>query len=213
MPPVTKNLLIINALVYVAIYINEPFMIQAFALFCPPSVFFRPWQPLTHLFMHGGFFHLFLNMWSLWMFGSVLESSIGSRKFSVFYFLSGFGAAGLHLLVQHLQAGFLLNAAGAGAYYALLNTPTVGASGAIYGLLIGYAMLYPDSILRLVFPPIALKAKWFVLIFGALELITGIVGTADGVAHFAHLGGMVIGLLLILFWRKTGRIYDREAWF
>ena len=212
-PPVTRNLLIINVILFIATLINEDFMVRTFALFYPSSYFFRPWQIVTHMFMHGGYAHIFFNMWSLWMFGSVLEQAIGSRKFGVYYFISGFGAVALHLFVQHLQAQPLLEANNLQAYYSLINTPTLGASGAVYGILIGYAMLYPDSILTLIFPPISLKAKWFILIFAIIELATGVFGTMDGVAHFAHLGGMLIGFLLMLWWKRSRRLYDRELWF
>jgi membrane associated rhomboid family serine protease len=163
-------------------------------MFFPTSPFFHWWQPVTHMFMHGGFWHIFLNMWCLLMFGSALERSIGSRKFVLFYFVAGLGAVAVHTLVQYLQGP-------------ILNVPTLGASGAIYGIQIGYAMLYPNDIWTLVFPPVSLKAKWFVLIFIAIELFTGITGTADGVAHFAHLGGALFGFLLMLYWKKTGKIY------
>ncbi len=211
-PPVTRNLLIINVILFAATLINEEFMVKTFAMFYPASYFFRPWQIITHMFMHGGVWHIFFNMWSLWMFGSVLEQAIGSKKFGVYYFLSGLGAVALHTFVQYLQVAPLLEAGNMPAYYALVNTPTLGASGAVYGILIGYALLYPDSILTLVFPPISLKAKWFILIFAAIELVTGVLGTADGIAHFAHLGGMVVGGLLMWWWKRSRRLYDRDLW-
>ena len=209
-PPVTKNILAINVLLFIAMLINEQFMVQYFAMFYPASPFFRPWQVITHMFMHGGFWHIFFNMYTLFIFGTVLERSLGSRKFLIFYFVTGLGAVALHTGVEWLQAVSYLTAgtpAAAAAYPRLLYTPTLGASGAIYGVLIGYAMLYPDSILTLIFPPISLKAKWFVLIFAAIELLTGVTGTNDGVAHFAHLGGMLFGWLLIRWWRKRGKLY------
>lgn len=215
LPPVTRNLIAINLIVFVATLINEDFIIRTFALFYPASPLFRPWQLLTHMFVHGGFWHIFFNMYTLFIFGMVLERAIGSRKFLVFYLLTGLGAMALHTGVQYLQT---LSYARAGAiiatqaYQNLLMTPTVGASGAIYGVLIGYAMLYPDSILTLIFPPISLKAKWFVLIFAAIELGTGIYGTMDGIAHFAHLGGMLFGWLLILWWKWNRRLYDHDKW-
>ena len=211
-PPVTRNLLIINVILFAATLINEEFMVKTFAMFYPASYFFRPWQIITHMFMHGGVWHIFFNMWSLWMFGSVLEQAIGSKKYGVYYFLSGLGAVALHTFVQYLQVAPLLEAGNMAAYYALVNTPTLGASGAVYGILIGYALLYPDSILTLVFPPISLKAKWFILIFAAIELVTGVLGTADGIAHFAHLGGMVVGGLLMWWWKRSRRLYDRDLW-
>lgn len=212
-PPVTRNLLIINVIMFIATLINEDFMIRTFAMFYPTSYFFRPWQIVTHMFMHGGMWHIFFNMWSLWMFGNVLEQAVGSRKFGVFYFASGLGAVALHTFVQFLQLQPLLADGNMSAYYGLVNTPTLGASGAVYGILIGYAMMYPNSVLTLVFPPVSLKAKWFVLIFAAIELFTGVFGTMDGVAHFAHLGGMLIGWLLITWWKRSGRLFDHDSWF
>ena len=195
-PAATRNLFLINAIMFIATCINQNFMIGTFAMFYPTSPFFHWWQPVTHMFMHGGFWHIFLNMWCLLMFGSALERSIGSKMFVLFYFVAGLGAVAVHTLVQYLQGP-------------MLNVPTLGASGAIYGIQIGYAMLYPNDIWTLVFPPVSMKAKWFVLIFIAIELFTGITGTADGVAHFAHLGGALFGFLLMLYWKKTGKVYKR----
>ena len=209
-PPVTKNLIAINLLLFIATLVNEQFMVQNFAMFYPASPFFRPWQIVTHIFMHGGFWHIFFNMYTLFIFGTVLERSLGSQKFLIFYFVTGLGAVALHTGVEWLQATSYLSSgtpAAVAGYQRLLYTPTLGASGAIYGVLIGYAMLYPDSVLTLIFPPVSLKAKWFVLIFAAIELFTGVAGTSDGVAHFAHLGGMLFGWLLIRWWRKRGRLY------
>ena len=213
-PVVTKNLLIVNILFFVATLVNEDFMVRTFALFYPASPYFRWWQPLTHMFMHGGFWHIFFNMYALLIFGSVVERTIGTRKFIVFYFLCGFGAVLMHLGVEYLQVSHYLSLGqeGAAGYYSILRTPTLGASGAVYGVLIGYAMLYPNAVLTLIFPPIPLKAKWWVLIFAAIELLTGITGTADGIAHFAHLGGMLIGALLIYIWRKSGSLWRPDQW-
>jgi len=218
-PPVTKNLIIINifALLFtIAFERRGDFMIQYFALFYPASPYFHFWQYITYMFMHGGFWHLFFNMYSLFIFGSVLERVWGTKKFLIFYFVCGLGAAAVHTGIQGIEAVILEKQIAAGAagavakYHALMATPTVGASGAIYGLLLGYGMLYPDSRLTLIFPPVSLKAKWFVMIFAAIELFTGVTGTAEGVAHFAHLGGMIFGLLLILYWKKTHRLYQYE---
>ena len=215
-PRVTKNLIIVNIIVYLATLVNEPLMIKTFALFYPASQMFRWWQPVTHLFMHGGFWHLFFNMYTLYIFGCVVERMIGERKFLWFYFLCGLGAAALHCGVEYLQAVGYLNAiangtAGAAQAYATLKMiPTVGASGAIYGVLIAYAMLFPDSRLTLLFPPVTLKARTMVLIFIGIELLTGLTGTGGGVAHFAHLGGALFGFLLIRWWRSQGTLFDRE---
>jgi len=211
-PEVTKNLIIINLILFVATLFGEDFMVGTFAMFFPASPYFRWWQVITHMFMHGGFWHIFFNMYTLFIFGTVLERAIGSRKFLVFYFITGLGAVALHTGVEYLQALSYASSGNTAALQALYMTPTVGASGAIYGVLIGYAMMYPDSILTLIFPPVSLKAKWFVLIFAGIELLTGVTGTADGVAHFAHLGGMLIGWLLMLYWKKSHRIWDRDRW-
>ena len=170
---------------------------------------------MTHMFMHGGFWHLFFNMYTLYIFGSVLERVWGPKKFLTFYFVTGLGAAAIHTGVEWIQMqGWLAQAAEGSksalmAIHSLKMTPTVGASGAIYGVLMGYAMLYPDSILTLIFPPISLKAKWFVLIFAAIELLTGVTGTGGGIAHFAHLGGLIFGYILIRVWKKKGTLYSR----
>ena len=174
---------------------------------------FHPYQLVTHMFMHGGFWHILFNMYTLWMFGSVLERMIGERKYLIFYFVCGLGAVALHLGVEYLQAQTWLASGSAGAlqsYADLQRTPTVGASGAIYGVIIGYAMLFPESRLTLLFPPVTLSAKWMVIIFAAIELLTGVTGTAANVAHFAHLGGMLFGWLLITYWKKKGTLFDRK---
>ncbi len=202
-PVVTRNILLINIIMYIATAINENFMVQTFAMFFPKSPYFHYWQIITHMFMHGGFMHIFFNMYTLLIFGMVLERTIGPKKFLLFYMVTGLGAAALHTGVEYLQT---LNEVPV-LYERLLYTPTLGASGAVYGVLLGYAMLYPNNVLTLIFPPISLKAKWMVLIFALIELATGIFGTADGIAHFAHLGGMFFGWLLIFYWRKTGKLF------
>lgn len=194
-PRVTRNLIAVNVMVFLATLVNREAMMNSFALFFPMSHSFHWWQVVTHMFMHDGIWHIFFNMYALYIFGSVVEQVIGSRKFLIFYFVCGLGAAALHLLVEYLT---------------LSPIPTVGASGAIYGVLIAYASLFPDSKLTLIFPPISLSAKSWVLIFAAIELFTGVMGTSDGVAHFAHLGGMLIGWLLIKFWRKQGTLFRRD---
>jgi len=213
MPTAVKNIIIINVLVYLVTTLKSGFMYENFALFYPTSPFFHWWQPVTHMFMHGGFWHLFFNMYTLFIFGSVLERVWGMKKFLLFYFVTGLGAAAVHTGVEWIQMTHWMSQAAEGSMaaqasiHALKMTPTVGASGAIYGLLMGYAMLYPDSVMRLIFPPIALKAKWFVLIFAAIELLTGVTGTGGGIAHFAHLGGLIFGFLLIMYWKKKRTLY------
>ena len=214
LPTVTKNLIIINVIIFLASLVNENFMIGTFALFYPTSMYFHWWQVITHMFMHGGFWHIFFNMYTLLIFGCVVERIIGSKKFLLFYFICGLGAVALHLGVEYLQMQSYMQGAALGNATAIQNialiknTPTVGASGAIYGVLMGYAMLFPESRMTLLFPPVTLSAKWMVVIFAAIELFTGVTGISAGIAHFAHLGGMLIGWLMILSWRKRGVLFD-----
>ena len=194
-PKAVKHIILINVLMLVLTYLNNPLMSKWFAL-NPISFIWKPWQLVTYMFMHGGFGHLFFNMYTLFIFGSVLENVWGTKKFLTFYFVTGIGAALVNIGVQYLTGSFAL---------------TVGASGAIYGILMGYAMLYPDSTLTLLFPPVSMKAKWFVLIFAGIELLLGISNNpADNVAHFAHLGGLVFAFLLLMFWKKRRRLYGRN---
>lgn len=214
-PTAIKNIIIINVLIMIMTSLNENFMYETFALFYPTSPFFHWWQPVTHMFMHGGFWHLFFNMYTLYIFGSVLERVWGTKKFLIFYFVTGIGAALIHTGVEWIQMQSYMSQAAEGsgaalsAIHAVKMTPTVGASGAIYGVLMGYAMLYPDSVLTLIFPPVSMKAKWFVLIFAGIELLTGVTGTGGGIAHFAHLGGLIFGFLLIWYWKKKRTLYSR----
>lgn len=194
-PKAVKHIILINVLMLVLTYLNNPLMSKWFAL-NPITFLWKPWQLVTYMFMHGGLGHLFFNMYTLFIFGSVLENVWGTKKFLTFYFVTGIGAALVNIGVQYLTGSFAL---------------TVGASGAIYGILMGYAMLYPDSRLTLLFPPVSMKAKWFVLIFAGIELLLGISNNpADNVAHFAHLGGLIFAFLLIMFWKKKHRLYGRN---
>jgi len=213
MPPVIKNLVIINALMLLITYLTGNFMYEKFSLFYFESPLFKPYQLITHMFMHGGFVHLFFNMYSLIIFGVVLEQVWGSKRFFIYYMVTGLGAAFLHSLVLYIDASSLSKAVELGNQVAmqklelLYSTPTVGASGAVYGVLLAYGMLFPNNVLQLIFPPVALKAKWFVLIFGAIELFLGISNTGGNVAHFAHLGGMIFGYILIRYWKKRNKMY------
>lgn len=148
---------------------------------------FAPWQLLTYGFLHGGFGHLFFNMFALYMFGLPIEQAWGTKRFVIFYLVCIVGAG----LVQ------LLTAAVTGDIY-----PTIGASGGVFGLLLAFGMMYPNQRIMLLIPPVPIKAKWFVLGYGALTLFFGVTGTMAGVAHFAHLGGMLFGLGLILYWGR-----------
>jgi membrane associated rhomboid family serine protease len=211
-PPVTRTILIINVIMFVATLVNEPFMIKTFAMFYPASPLFRWWQPLTHMFMHGGWWHILFNMYTLVMFGMVVERVLGTKKFLILYFVTGLGAVALHTGVEWLDIRRLAASASMVAQsdvIDMLRTPMVGASGAVYGVLVAFAMLYPEARMTLIFPPVTLDAKWMVAIFIGIELITGITGTQVGIAHFAHLGGALFGFLLILYWRKRGELWRR----
>ena len=212
-PPVTRNLIIVNVLLFIATLVNENYMIGTFGLFYPTSPYFRWWQVITHMFMHGGFWHIFFNLYTLFIFCMVVENILGSKKFVLFYFVCGLGAAGLQIGTQYIEMQAFINAGTQQALESMAQlkvTPTVGASGAIYGVLLAYAMLFPNSKMTLIFPPVTLSAKWMVIVFAAIELFTGVVGWVDGVAHFAHLGGMLIGWLMILWWKKRGVLFNKS---
>ena len=175
--PVVKNLIIANCVALLATTLL-PFgdlIIEHFALFNVESPYFRSYQVFTYMFLHGGFSHLFFNMFALWMFGRTLEWRLGSQRFLTYYMICGIGAALLQLGVGYAEYQHALAATGSMAYR-LLGVPTVGASGAVYGLLLAFGVLYPNQMIMLIFPPIALKAKWFVVIYGLLELFFGLSG-------------------------------------
>ena len=151
----------------------------------PWQLNFQPWQLISYGFLHGGFNHLFFNMFALWMFGLPIERMWGSRKFAEYYFICILGAGLVQLLVQYLSGG---------------NYPTIGASGAVFGLLLAYGVTWPNNKLLLIFFPVPIKAKWFVLIYGAAELIFGVTGAMPQVAHYAHLGGLFFGAGLLWRW-------------
>ena len=262
LPTVVKNLLIINGLCFLAyvvlagrglINLNE-----TLGLYYPESKLFKPYQLISHVFMHGSFMHLFFNMFSLWMFGNVLENYWGPKRFFIYYFVTAFGAAALHIGVNAFEViqmkdaiAAYISAPGYDAFLTLqdkldpalmdnsyfqsfmrewqmqkdnpqliqgsieitdamiqrkINVPTVGASGAVFGLLLAFGMLFPNTELIMLFFPFPIKAKYFVMIYGALELFQGISNNpTDNVAHFAHLGGMLFGFILIKIWNKTNR--------
>jgi len=199
LPPVTRNLLIANVVVFLLQQVAGPLMLQYFALWPwgPDHLFreadgllsigFRPWQVVTYAFMHGGLEHIAFNMLALYMFGGTIERTFGSRHFIVYYFVCAVVAAVAQLFVVHwFTHGFY---------------PTVGASGAIFGLLLAFGMLYPREKVMLMFLPIPMPAWLFVIGYAAVELVLGVTGTQAGVAHFAHLGGMLGGIVLIQYWR------------
>lgn len=185
MPPVTQALLLINVAIFCLDYFMGPWFGRLFALW-PIDGGFLPWQVVSYAFLHGSVMHLFFNMFGLWMFGSELERIWGAKRYLQFYFASLLAAAGMQLLVTMLL----------GSPY-----PTVGASGALFGLLLAFGMMFPNRTIMPLFPPIPMKAKTFVIVFGGLELLLGVTGTQSGVAHFAHLGGMLGGYLMIRYWR------------
>jgi membrane associated rhomboid family serine protease len=148
---------------------------------------FQLFQLVTYSFLHGSVMHLLLNMYALWLFGSRMENVWGSRAFTIYYFVCVLGAGLAQLLVSSVSGGFY---------------PTIGASGGVFGLLLAFGMRFPNEVLILIFPPVPLKAKWFVTIYAAIELWAGVTGSEAGVAHFAHLGGMLFGFILILYWRR-----------
>ena len=156
--------------------------------YTPP---FRAWQIISYAFLHGGMAHLFFNMFALYMFGSEIERLLGRQRYLIYYFACVIGAAATQLLVGWLSAG--------------PSAPTVGASGGIFGLLLAFGLAFPQRKLMLIFPPIPMPAWLFVTLYGVLELVLGVTGTNQGVAHFAHLGGMAAGFVLILFWRLRPR--------
>lgn len=185
LPPVTQALLLIN----VAAFCLQSFLGNWFTgllALWPVNQGFMPWQLVTYAFLHGGLTHIFFNMLGLWMFGSDLERLWGPKRFLQFYFASVLTAAATQLLFAALS----------GAVY-----PTIGASGGLFGLLLGFGMMFPNRMIMPLFPPIPMKAKIFVAIFGGLELLFGVTGTLEGVAHFAHLGGMLGGFLMIRYWQ------------
>lgn len=233
MPPVTKNLLIINVLVWAFMALSPSSVSmridELLGLHYISSPAFRVWQPLTYMFVHGGLTHLFFNMFALMMFGAVIEMTISSRRFVLYYLICGLGAALFQEVVYYFmiqpyasmftpeEYTYIINrgfeAMREGQMFTdpqlahlaiLVNTATVGASGAIYGVLLAFGMLFPNRELYLMFIPVPIKAKWMIIGYCVLELTLGVTGTADGVAHFAHLGGMVCGFIIMLYWKHKG---------
>ena len=199
LPPVTQALLIANAAVFLLQMAVGDAALANFMLWpisdgsydpSSPGFRFLPWQLLTYAFMHGSFSHMLFNMIALYMFGAALEYTWGAKRFLTYYLVCVVGAGLLQLLV-----GWWTMSNGGNAY------PTVGASGGVFGLLLAYGMLFPNHRLMLLFPPIPMKARTFVILYGAIELMLGFTGLQPGVAHFAHLGGMLFGWLLIRYWR------------
>lgn len=213
-PPIVKNLLIINLIVFAAQMLLPHglgrTLTDNFSLHFWKGDDFRLYQLFTYMFLHGNFTHLLTNMFALWMFGRILEYDLGSRRFLIFYLVSGLGAGLMQLGVNWIEYasvmrdGMITNQQ---AYYQIIYGSTLGASGAIFGILLAYGLLHPNNTIMLLIPPIPMKAKWFVIGYGLLELFAGVSGTGGNVAHFAHLGGMLWGFLLLWWWKRKGEIY------
>jgi len=259
-PPVVKNLIIINVLFLLATWVlkNMNFdMADYFGMHYPASEKFRLHQIITYMFMHGGIGHLFFNMFALWMFGRVLEGVWGSKRFLLYYMVTGIGAIAIQTLVNYIDISSMQraveafsntpapelldkfvkqNLSGASTQvidfinlwyndpdnpsYATegqrimeliltrnMDIPTVGASGAVFGILLAFGMLFPNTQLMLLFPPIPIRAKYFVMGYGALELYLGLTQPGSSIAHFAHLGGMLFGFFMIKYWNKTRKTF------
>jgi len=199
-PPVTRTLILVNAAVFVAQFALGRVLMLNFALWPPTPAgqfglsgfgTFQIWQLVTYAFLHGSFMHLLFNMFALYMFGGEIERVWGERRYTLYYFACVIGAAVAQLSVVSLQHG--------------PPYPTVGASGGVFGLLLAFGMMFPRRMILLIFPPIPMPAWLFVTVYGLIELVLGVTGSQAGVAHFAHLGGMVAGFVLIQYWRHTRR--------
>jgi rhomboid-like protein len=219
--PVVKNLLIINILFFIGTYTLGsviPDVLKYLPVYYFNSPNFRLWEVITYMFMHGGFAHIFFNMFALFSFGPIVEYSMGPKKFLSFYFICGIGAIVLQMLVQAfevhaitggitiqhpgLDSSYMAFGAKAQSLYDLYNTPVVGASGAIFGLLIAFGMLFPNMELMILFIPVPIKAKYIIPVYVVLELFLGVIQfSGDSVAHFAHLGGAILGYIMVKYWR------------
>ena len=230
-PPIVKNLIIINVLVYVAqLTLAARFPVSEWVMLWPimpdklhgmlvesgalePGQGFKPYQIATHMFAHSPstFFHIMFNMFTLWMFGKILENVWGGERFLFYYLACGLGAAALHLAMQYLRCQELLQAFEANDMKAIRDhlgavSPALGASGAVMGVMVAFAYLFPNTELFIMFIPVPVKAKWAVLGLAAIDLFGGVASVSgDNIAHFAHLGGALTGFLIVLFWIKTNR--------
>ncbi|TLP80581.1 rhomboid family intramembrane serine protease [Maribacter sp. ACAM166] len=238
-----KHLLIINVLFFIATQMFGEQMYEWFSLYFPKNEHFQLWQILTHMFMHGGFMHILFNMYALWAFGTPLERMWGRNKFLFFYISAGLGAALIHIGVNYyyynagmsalinsgLTESYILEIINNGQYntewYSIagkstidnflgaFNTPVVGASGAIYGVLVAFGMSFPNSELFLMFIPVPIKAKFFIPVLIALDLFSGVTGYSlfgQGIAHFAHVGGALFGFLMMWYWKKNE--FNNKRW-
>jgi membrane associated rhomboid family serine protease len=218
MPPVVKNLLIINIICFLpSAFYSHNFADAMFGVYYFASPLFKPWQPITYMFMHGGWAHIFFNMFALYSFGGIVEYVMGSKRFLAFYFICGIGALVLQMLVQAYEVHALVGSFTVPIDFKstdqaiitklqdILFVPMVGASGAIFGLLIAFGMIYPNAELMILFIPVPVKAKYIIPVYVLIELSLG-VGQfgGDNVAHFAHLGGAILGFILVKAWHLQG---------
>jgi membrane associated rhomboid family serine protease len=257
-PPVVKNLIILNVLFFLATFVFKNLdidLVAYFGMHYPGSERFMLHQIVTYMFMHGGITHIFFNMFALFMFGRVLESVWGPKRFLIYYFVTGIGAIAIHTFVNYLEISSIQNTLSAfqntpspevlekfvnknlpnasmqvrdfimtwyndptNSSFAneglslmqrilelKMNIPTVGASGAVFGILLAFGMLFPNTQLMLLFPPIPIRAKYFVIGYGLIELYLGFSQSGSNIAHFAHLGGMLFGFFMIKYWNKNSR--------
>lgn len=227
MPTVVKNLLIINGLFFLAtVSVKSLNLTELLGAFFWESRYFEPWQLITHMFMHGNLTHIFFNMFALWMFGTAIERIWGAKRFLIYYLITGLGAFALHYgiiawevaAIKDQLSPDMIEAVRLQGREALLtgrswpyelmnelnylyNIPVVGASGAVFGILLAFGMMFPNTPLIFIFFPVPIKAKYFVMLYGAFELFSGVANRpGDNVAHFAHLGGMLFGYILIKYW-------------
>ena len=216
LPVIIKNLLIINGLFYLAqqTFPESPtanFSLEdLFALHAWQSDLFKPWQLITHLFMHGDFYHILGNMFALWMFGSILENLWGPSRFLAFYLVCGLGAGITQALalsydISQYNALYALGQISAEELYMLSNVPTLGASGAVMGIFAAFAYTFPNSQMIILPIPFPIKAKWALLGLAVLDLIGGVSSASSGIAHFAHLGGAAVGIIIVLIWNRRNR--------
>jgi membrane associated rhomboid family serine protease len=213
LPPAVKNLLIINFVIWLldlSLQTRGIDLAKWFGLHYITAENFYPFQYITYMFLHQGFSHVFFNMFALWMFGYAIENTWGSKRFLLYYFVTGIGAGIVQTVVVGIDVYLTLGTFLPDmkeiyplAAHQINNIITIGASGAVFGILLAFGMMFPNLYIYLYFL-LPIKAKWFVIIYGVIELVAGIGGSGDGVAHFAHLGGMLFGIGLILYWRKYG---------
>ncbi len=213
LPTVTKNIIIINGIIWLAQFVllrrADIDLSQQFGLHFVGSEHFRIYQLVTYMFLHDphSIAHVFFNMFAVFMFGRSLEQVWGSKRFLLYYMVTGIGAGLIQMLVVYLRMHTMVPA----EMFSLVNSVTVGASGAVFGILLAFGMLFPNTQLFIIPFPFPIKAKWFVIGYGLLELVFGVANrSGDNVAHFAHLGGMLFGIIMILYWRKKDRRYGRS---